>query len=777
MDKKINVLCVPSDTTGVGMFRSLWPHLGLEDKYPNEFHVDIVYQPELDNDEWLKQYDIIHYHRTLGPFEMMASLNERLKKLGIVSIMDIDDHWAPGMHHPAYHIVKNNKLDQLILQNLRIADNVTTTTDIFAKEIRKYNKNVYVLPNAVNPKEKQFTPNLEPSKRLRIGWLGGSCVASDTEILTENGWKFFTELDENLKVATLNPETNEIEYHKPDNYIKVPHSGKMYNCNTNNINFSVTGNHNMYVSEAKTLTHKKLNFNLTMAENTIGKNYHYKKNGSYNKENIEYFILPSVAQNPFDKQDYSEKKLLMNDWLKFFGFFIAEGWTANAGNFEVGICQFKDNNYLLELKEILTSFGFNANITRSGTIIRICNKQLWSYLSQFGGAKDKHIPRELLNTLSSEQLGILLDWYLKGDGSTEKTGDYIRRRGYTVSKQLADDLMEIAFKIGDAASIKNRGKRIPKVGINYNGKERVIIPRHDSYQVSFYSKTSKHNQLTPLVKSGDITTSDYDGYVYCVEVKNHIIHVRRNGKGMWIGNSHEKDLEILSGIAGRLKSDGLLDNVQFVLCGFDVRGTHTDIDPVTKQSKIRNITPKESVWYRYEKIFTNNYTTISQEYKDFLHKFTKEEYPNIENEPYRRVWTKDVSIYATNYNLFDISLAPLEENAFNAVKSQLKIIEAGFHKKAIIAQNFGPYTIDIKNAIQFGGGFDETANGILISKDRNHKDWYKNIKLLIQNPHLVKILQENLYNSIKDKYSIDAVSEARRDLYLKLYHENKKILA
>jgi hypothetical protein len=46
--------------------------------------------------------------------------------------------------------------------------------------------------------------------------------------------------------------------------------------------------------------------------------------------------------------------------------------------------------------------------------------------------------------------------------------------------------------------------------------------------------------------------------------------------------------------------------------------------------------PKESVWYQYEKIFTDDYKTISPEYKDFLMKFTQTEYADIANEPYRR---------------------------------------------------------------------------------------------------------------------------------------------
>ena len=45
----------------------------------------------MDNDEWLKQYDIIHYHRSLGPYEKMPELLQRLKNLGIVTIMDLDD--------------------------------------------------------------------------------------------------------------------------------------------------------------------------------------------------------------------------------------------------------------------------------------------------------------------------------------------------------------------------------------------------------------------------------------------------------------------------------------------------------------------------------------------------------------------------------------------------------------------------------------------------------------------------------------------------------------
>ena len=243
----------------------------------------------------------------------------------------------------------------------------------------------------------------------------------------------------------------------------------------------------------------------------------------------------------------------------------------------------------------------------------------------------------------------------------------------------------------------------------------------------------------------------------------------------WLGgSSHLKDLEILNGVVGRIKADGLIDKVQFVLCGYDLRGTMTIIDEQTKEQKQRPIKPHESVWYQYEKIFTDNYDTVSPEYKEFLLKYKNEEYANVANEPYRRVWTKPISTYASNYNLFDVSLAPIEENIFNKVKSQLKVIEAGFHKKAIIAQDFGPYQIDLVDANQFGGGWNANGNGILIDSKKNHKDWFKSMKKLIEQPELVKQLSENLYNTVKDTYSIDKVTDDRKDLYLKLVAEKKK---
>jgi len=244
----------------------------------------------------------------------------------------------------------------------------------------------------------------------------------------------------------------------------------------------------------------------------------------------------------------------------------------------------------------------------------------------------------------------------------------------------------------------------------------------------------------------------------------------------WLGgSSHMKDLEILRGLMTKLKSDGLLDKVQFVLCGYDLRGTMTMIDQKTGEQKQRPIKPKESVWYQYERIFTDDYNLVSEDYKKFLLSFENKEYENVHNEPYRRVWTKPITSYASNYNLFDISLAPLKESTFNKVKSQLKVIESGFHKKAIIAQDFGPYQIDIENAYVKGGDINEEGNGFLVPTIKNHKLWYSHLKKLILNPDLITKLGENLYNTVNGTYDMKSVCEKRRDLYVKLVEEKKGV--
>jgi hypothetical protein len=183
---KIKVLVLPSDRTGVGKFRSIDPHTFLQNLYPDDFHVDINYEPPMTDDNFWKGYQIIHFHRTIGGnYDQSQAFIQHLNSLGLITIMDLDDYWLPTKEHPIHDLIKVNKIHEKIIENLKVAKYVTTTTTIFADEIKKYNKNVVIFPNALNPKEPQFIAQNEPSDKLRFGWLGGSSHLHDLLILED----------------------------------------------------------------------------------------------------------------------------------------------------------------------------------------------------------------------------------------------------------------------------------------------------------------------------------------------------------------------------------------------------------------------------------------------------------------------------------------------------------------------------------------------------------------------------------------------------------------
>ena len=236
--------------------------------------------------------------------------------------------------------------------------------------------------------------------------------------------------------------------------------------------------------------------------------------------------------------------------------------------------------------------------------------------------------------------------------------------------------------------------------------------------------------------------------------------------GFIMGSSHERDMEQIKGLTEKLYHAGLSEKIQFVLCGYDLRGTITMVDKEGKQTGQRPIEPKESVWYRYEQNVTKDYTLVSPEYKEFLMQFIpNSQYPGVRDEFYRREWTKDINSFATHYRNVDVLLAPLDTNSFNEVKSELKFAEAGFTRTALICSDFGPYHLVGKSMFEKGGKINEEGNCILVDPMKSHKDWERYIKKLVYNPELIKKLQDNLYNFVKDRYDINVVTKNRAEWY------------
>jgi hypothetical protein len=388
--------------------------------------------------------------------------------------------------------------------------------------------------------------NMLPSADVVIA--AGHCYSEDTEILTENGWKRFYELEAGEKVATLNPKTGELEYQVPTNYFKYKYKGKMFLIEGRRINLLVTPNHKLYVSwegygskwlpyrfiEAKDIGKKgytrdpKINRFISTGT-TTGNCLKFKRGAVWNCQALEYFQLPSIelkyavphyGKIDFYKRQAMTKKVNIEDWLRFFGVWLAEGSASlgsGSGQYVISIAQ-KDDEKRKIIKEwvdkVGEQIGFKAweeATNEHSKAIKFKNKQVYEYLKQFGHAKEKFIPKEI-KMLPPHLLRILLEAMVLGDGYVyERTGEVYYS---TASKRLADDVQEIAMKIGMSASIFTFYS--PHGTLMYN----VAITGDEA-----------------CVSKRSMKWVDYDGYVYSVEVPNHIIYVRRKGKPCFSGNS------------------------------------------------------------------------------------------------------------------------------------------------------------------------------------------------------------------------------------------------
>lgn len=355
-------------------------------------------------------------------------------------------------------------------------------------------------------------------KKLYLGNLDakrdwGYCYDEDTEVLTKDGWKLFKNLNKKDTVATLNKDQY-IEYHKPSKIIRKKYKGKMLLLQNRHLDLLVTPNHNLYVKHNNKDAYELLP--AATVFNSINE-WKFKKDALWKGKKTNFFILPSIIKYKSKRRE-PIKKLNISDWLEFLGWYISEGsfGSGKKGDYRIGVSQsIKKESYRLEIKRCFEKLGFDYHENKAE--FRINDKQLWDYLKQFGKARNKHAPlfiKELMPSLIMSFLNSLF----KGDGNGVIDADK-NCNFYTSSKKLVDDVQELLLKCG------------------FSGNIKIHKNRESSYRINIISKYN-----TPSFKGNDnpiIKYVDYSNRIYCCTVKNHVLYVRRNGKGYWCGNSPE----------------------------------------------------------------------------------------------------------------------------------------------------------------------------------------------------------------------------------------------
>lgn len=355
-------------------------------------------------------------------------------------------------------------------------------------------------------------------------WSHAMCYSSDTEILTDRGWKYVTEVTREDVLATLNPNSHCLEWEVPRAIHKYEFEGELHHFKRQSIDFLVTPNHRMYgiknsrrhPKEGEIVDDPK-EYEFIRADECTG-SFVTKKNSDWEGAHVLYHELPLGTKVPMDI------------WLEFLGYFISEGHTyylerarvRASGNTcirkirRTSIAQKKPEGVSI-IQKCLDKLPFKFHRDNKNHRWTCETKEIWMELNSSGKADAKRIP-DYVWTCTKHQLKILFDALMLGDGTKRLDGSdcmYI-----TASKKLAGDVQKLCLAIGKSGTtrkVRTSKGSYSKKGFIYNV---AVLNEH------FHCALGKA-KLVP-----------YSGYVYCPTTVNGIVMVRRNGKMGWCGNSY-----------------------------------------------------------------------------------------------------------------------------------------------------------------------------------------------------------------------------------------------
>lgn len=351
-----------------------------------------------------------------------------------------------------------------------------------------------------------------------------ACYDDQTEVLTDDGWKAWSNVSYDDQLAVMVDGVGRFDY--PEELYSYEYEGPMYGCSTERIDYLVTPNHRM-CCRIENYRGVRPGYRFRPAEDVHNKQVVFTCARHFALEDTwgEYVELPYTKAKWASKRTKTRFEKI--PFFAFLGWFIAEGslsqFTGRAGkknkkvnSYKVQISQSREVNpeNCRVIEEILDRLGLGWHYR--GCQYVFSNKAIYDYLKPLGYCYQKYIPRSWFSA-GREALTELLGAYYAGDG-TKKA-----RHATTTSLRLANDLQEVATLLGQHAVVRQ---------IRKNGEKGW--KNRDSYSVTFFINR-------PEAGTGERGRNhyvrQYKGKVYCATVPGGLLYVRRNGKPFWCGNS------------------------------------------------------------------------------------------------------------------------------------------------------------------------------------------------------------------------------------------------
>lgn len=431
------------------------------------------------------------------------------------------------------------------------------------------------------------------------------CYSADTETLTEKGWRTLDQIGRGERIATVNPITKELEYHVPTQcFVYGIDTEEMVHFKTKTVDVLVTPEHDMWMlSNNKATEFKKVK----AVDHPRSQFFFQASICPQDGDRVEIFTLPSIWRWVGTKREDNtgDKEIDMDVWLQFLGYFISEGGLSYDQPIFT-LSQHIDKVYNGwhvhdRMNEIFRLMQINSSRYVEDKQVRwtVGNKQLCDWLRDNVGvySNTKRIPREFLK-VSRDQLNLLFHALMAGDGTWDKREN--RTAGWygTTSKQLADDVQELAFLLGYSASVT----------IGYVPSEENSH-HHKGYVVNICRRSEFSLMGTPQKETpGSVLIEPYEGTVYCFDVPNHLFVTRRNGKIGIHGNSVAQNAQQSSEEEGLFPlmsywKDDIIDPIiqeQFGMDDIEFVYLPRPEPDAEKQSKIHQVQVKEGIKTRNE---------------------------------------------------------------------------------------------------------------------------------------------------------------------------------
>jgi len=330
----------------------------------------------------------------------------------------------------------------------------------------------------------------------------GHCFDEATQLLTQRGWLNYQDITDGDICLTMNKESQLMEWQPVNRKYVYNAPPEMVEIKNSNIDLLVDPSHGLVGRDVKS---KELKF-FKAAKLLEGGQYDFKVSGYSTIYQTEYEVSDSM--------------------LKLLAWIYAEGtlYTVCTSPY-IEITQSKQKG-IDEIQNLLTELNLSHKLaTATGSkasrlpayrfrLHASAVKKLMPYLR-----KGKDLP-DWFWKLSDRQFQIFLAEYIKGDGTTYTGKHKSQRLLYCNNPEWVDAFQARLFLTGHKTTVYWR--------------TGGFLSNKKCAQINIFEK-----EWVQVTKSRHVRLVPYSGRMWCVNVDNGTLVVRRNGRVMVTQNTHD----------------------------------------------------------------------------------------------------------------------------------------------------------------------------------------------------------------------------------------------